>query len=277
MTYTSNRPRDLYDISTLEGELKKTGFQLVYKPEMASTMSDLETGRDVNQNTIILTDHQTKGEGRSARKWSDKAYSSVIFSLLIKIIPSNIAVLADLCAMRVCDSLNQFAGSEIFKIKYPNDIVSANKKVCGILVKNIYNDDLEYKYTNIGVGINVHYGIKDLVKIKTDYEAGSLDDILNHEVRREDVLRKLLVNMRNIADEADIFDNSAQVGMILDAKWKDLSSVYGEEIKILKNGKMVDSGKVVNIGIGRGIEIETALGFKWFNLYDSEMSVRMVN
>lgn len=272
---SSKGPRDLYDIGALGSELKKIGYQLVYEPEMESTMAEFPTNNLIHQNVVILTDHQTKGAGRNERRWSDKAYSSIIFSLIVRINPSNIAVLADLCAMKACDSLNQFAGKEMFKIKYPNDIVYENKKLCGVLVKNFYDDDLEYKYTNIGVGINVHYGIKELAAIKADYEADSLDNVLKNTVRREDVLRMLIINMQKAVNEADIYDNSAQAGVILDAKWKDLSSVYGNEIKIVKNGKIIDSGKVVNTGIGRGIEMQTALGYKWFNLFEGDMSVRM--
>lgn len=227
-----------------------------------------------NQSTVILTDHQTRGKGRQARAWSDKAYSSIIFSLIIKINPANIAVLADLCALKVCSGLNSIAGEEVFKIKYPNDIVFENKKICGILVKNFYDDKLVYEYTNIGVGINVYYGTEELKKLNRDYEAGSLDKTNINFVSRQDIFKKILNNMRNISRETNDFDETSQAGLVLNAKWKDLSSVYGREIKIVKHDKIVDGGEVVNIGIGRGIELKTAVGYKWFNLFESEMSVR---
>ena len=42
------------------------------------------------------------------------------------------------------------------KIKWPNDILSHTKKICGILIENTVSNDRDNSTSIIGIGLNVN-------------------------------------------------------------------------------------------------------------------------
>ena len=56
---------------------------------------------------------------------------------------------------------------ENLKLKWPNDIMSGEKKVCGILVENILADE-NFFYSAIGIGLNISIPEKFLKIIDGD-------------------------------------------------------------------------------------------------------------
>lgn len=70
-------------------------------------------------------------------------------------------------------------------IKWPNDILSADKKICGILIENVIKNKLDY--TIIGVGVNVN---------QTNFEhlpkASSLKNITGIHYDLDEILHLIL-------------------------------------------------------------------------------------
>ena len=60
-------------------------------------------------------------------------------------------------------------------------------------------------------------------------------------------------------------------------KWREISSVLGRKILILKNDKIIDQGLVLDTVIGKGVELETVKGSKWFSLFATDMKARVQN
>ena len=57
-------------------------------------------------------------------------------------------------SLSVLKVLKQF-GVPNLKVKWPNDILSDSKKICGILIENFYRQNFLYS-SIIGVGININ-------------------------------------------------------------------------------------------------------------------------
>lgn len=268
---------DSYDLKSLSAQLLEMGFKLAYFLEVDSTMNLIqkEAANKSGERVVVLVDHQTQGVGREERSWQDKPNCSLMFSVLCQIPQESVAIFADMVTLAIIEALRKESACEV-KVKYPNDLVIDDKKLGGILVKNIYDDKLKYLGTNLGVGLNIHYTQADLDGFKTDYPAVSLDLCTGVFIKRQNLLVEILRILQFLSTEIEVISKNPGAIESFDKKWRLVSSVLGRKIVILKNDKIIDQGKVVNTGIGRGIEMETDLGNKWFSLFDSDMKVRII-
>ena len=114
-----------------------------------------EVAKNINENTIIISEEQTDGHGTKGKTWySDK--DSIICSFLIY--PKNIKKI-DInfsydIGLSISNSLNELLNIKTY-VKKPNDIYLDNKKVCGILVETEYCKSI-LNYIIIGIGININ-------------------------------------------------------------------------------------------------------------------------
>jgi BirA family biotin operon repressor/biotin-[acetyl-CoA-carboxylase] ligase len=270
---------DRYDIDALRKELKTLEYELFYFPKIDSTMQIIETHalEGEGKQIIALTDHQIQGVGRKGRKWLDTPYSSLMFSGLFYIRESSIASFADIVALTLCQTLRRTIGVSSIQIKYPNDLVFDDKKLGGILVKNIYDEKLRYKGTSLGVGINVHYNLNELHKFPTDYPATSLDICTGAFVQRQNLFVEIMRALRYLGTETEVIEANSQARASFEEKWREAASMLGRKITILKYDKVIEEGIVIDVGIGRGIELQTKKAKKWFSLFETDMKARIVN
>lgn len=108
---------------------------------------------------VLFVDEQTAGRGQMGSSWQSQKRKSLTFSVFKQLNGFEIEnqfYLSKVVSLAVCETLKYFQIPEI-KIKWPNDILSANKKLCGILIENIVQQHT-IKGCIIGVGINVNEG-----------------------------------------------------------------------------------------------------------------------
>lgn len=110
---------------------------------------------DHPHGTLVVADRQEAGRGRRGRSWETPAGTSIAMSILIKpdINPNHASMLTLVAAMAVAKAIDKVTGEKAL-IKWPNDIVMGNKKICGILTEM----SAQFDYINhivIGIGINV--------------------------------------------------------------------------------------------------------------------------
>ncbi len=136
------------------------GKNLVYVPECHSTntlASDLCQRTSPVEGTIVITDNQTMGRGQRGNVWHSDAFQNLTFSLILKpsfLRPVDQFNLTMAISLAVCDFLIHRDCDEV-KIKWPNDILIKNKKVCGILIENTLSGD-QLQCSVIGIGLNVN-------------------------------------------------------------------------------------------------------------------------
>lgn len=104
--------------------------------------------------SLAVTHLQTAGKGRLGRVWKTEKDSSAIMSYILmpEISPKDIAAVTQVLGLAVCRTLNRLynIGCEI---KWPNDIICKNKKLCGILCEMSAELD-RVNYIIPGIGIN---------------------------------------------------------------------------------------------------------------------------
>lgn len=105
---------------------------------------------------LVAADRQMAGKGRRGRSWDSPPGRDIYMSLLLRpdIRPSDAPMLTLVMAQSVAEAIREKTGIDA-RIKWPNDIVSGGKKLCGILTEMSAEMDC-INYIVIGVGINVN-------------------------------------------------------------------------------------------------------------------------
>ena len=107
--------------------------------------------------TVVTAETQTKGKGQMGQKWESEAGRNLIMSVLLKDVFNDINELFHLnivFSLAVIDALNSYKVPEL-SIKWPNDIMSDNKKRGGMVIENSIKSDGSIE-SIIGLGLNVN-------------------------------------------------------------------------------------------------------------------------
>lgn len=109
--------------------------------------------------TLVTADRQTNGKGRRGRSWESEESSGIYMSLILKpdMLPEHAPMLTLVMAYSVSVAIrNLLKETEtISYIKWPNDIVMNQKKICGILTEMELNQS-NIAHIIVGIGINVN-------------------------------------------------------------------------------------------------------------------------
>ncbi len=167
---------------------------IIYLEETGSTNDDAKKlgEEDAPHGTLVVSDLQKSGRGSRGRSWETPSGTNIAMSLLIRPIapPERISMLTLVMGLSVAEGIEDaiiakrdrhiskstlmdfsreiLSESKLFpQIKWPNDVVIAGKKICGILTELHMNPDNTINNVVIGVGINVNMtdfpeGIKDI-------------------------------------------------------------------------------------------------------------------
>jgi BirA family transcriptional regulator, biotin operon repressor / biotin---[acetyl-CoA-carboxylase] ligase len=93
--------------------------------------------------TLVTASLQTAGRGRQGRRWEAPAGAALLCSLLVRRFD-------DLLSLRAGLAVADVAGEDA-RVKWPNDVLLAGRKVAGVLVEGRPQDG----WAVVGIGINV--------------------------------------------------------------------------------------------------------------------------
>jgi len=107
--------------------------------------------------TIVIAREQTKGRGQMGAQWISEPGKNLTASVLVKDLPLDMISIYDLNVAVVMAAINVMTMHSIpnAKIKWPNDIMSDNKKVGGILIENSFKSDGTFTAV-VGFGLNLN-------------------------------------------------------------------------------------------------------------------------
>ncbi|MCW5978618.1 MAG: biotin--[acetyl-CoA-carboxylase] ligase [Bryobacteraceae bacterium] len=124
-------------------------FQIARLETTASTMQDAAGGP---VGTVVVAEEQTAGQGRLGRHWHSEPGSGLYFSVVLPLPPGpeppTVATLALGLAAR--DAIQEAAGVTA-DLRWPNDLLIAERKCAGILV------ELRRDALVAGIGVNVNH------------------------------------------------------------------------------------------------------------------------
>jgi len=222
-------------------------IRTLHYESLPSTNTELArlAGNGAAEGLCVVAEEQTAGRGRLQRSWSSPKGAGLYFSILLQpVIPlRSWPLVTFVAALAVGDALLDAFNLQT-DIKWPNDLLAGERKICGILSETI--ETSQGRAAIIGIGINL---TADAYPSELEGLATSVAEETQQAADREVLLAAL--------QEAI-------------AQWYEaLQQHHGDE-KILQawisrspyaNGKMIDvrNGDESFRGITRGLELDGAL------------------
>ena len=145
--------------------------------ETSSTNDVVEKlARDgVREGVVVFAEAQTKGRGRLGRRWLSPPGEGLWFSVLLRpeLPPASVTQLTIAAATAVARAIRSQTGVSP-KIKWPNDILIAGRKVVGILTElSAEQDRVSHVILGIGVDVNVTEFPAELQGVATSLAAAA--------------------------------------------------------------------------------------------------------
>ena len=134
--------------------------------------------------TMIVSEIQKQGRGTMGKKWISQK-GNLFISILFEMNQRNINFkhFAILNAFLLKNVLSKQFSKKI-KIKWPNDLLHKNKKICGILQEVLNYKDK--KFLVVGIGVNTNIDPKD-----KGFLATSLKKIMDKDIDNNKVLKNI--------------------------------------------------------------------------------------
>ena len=213
------------------------GRKVYYYPEITSTntIAKQKAMEKTTEGTIIIADKQTKGRGRKNRTWVS-LWGGLWFSIILypDLPPERGMAVTMTASVSLAQAIEETTGIKPV-IKWPNDLLINNKKVCGILTELDAEID-KINYVIVGIGINVNNEIKDDLKSI----ATSLKEITGSSLHRVKLLRTILKYFdKNYLH----IDNPSYIRK----QWLSYSKIIGKKM-------MITEGENKSIGVVQDVD-----------------------
>jgi BirA family biotin operon repressor/biotin-[acetyl-CoA-carboxylase] ligase len=134
-------------------------FTVLHFDTLSSTNTEAaeQARRGAGEGLCIVADEQTAGRGRQGREWRSQKGSGLFISLVLRprLDPQYLTLIPLLAAVAVYDVLLKAFCIEP-DIKWPNDVLIGDKKICGILSEAV--DTPQGVAVILGIGINLKNG-----------------------------------------------------------------------------------------------------------------------
>jgi BirA family transcriptional regulator, biotin operon repressor / biotin---[acetyl-CoA-carboxylase] ligase len=214
---------------------------------LPSTNTELarHASEGAGEGLAILADEQTAGRGRLQRTWSSPRGAGLYFSMLFQpaIAPELWPLIVFVAVLAVGDALREACEVET-DIKWPNDLLSGERKICGILAESV--ETPTGRAVIVGIGINL---TADAYPAQISQVATSVAEASGRAPEREALLAALL---RALSRWYSLLHEVDGVEKIV-AAWASRSSYASGKVVQVANGDEVWQG------ITRGVEADGAL------------------
>ncbi len=270
----------------------RVGYRLIKTPEqittqeMNATLNTSVIGQDVlslpqvpstnhcikdyikqgaKEGFTLIAQEQTQGRGRRGREWHSQG-KGLYLSIYLKpaIAPQQASKLTLLAALAVTEVLHQQYQIPA-QIKWPNDVLVADKKICGILTE--LSADMEsVHYLIVGIGINVNQDPDDWPDELRNI-ASSLKSVSGKEVDSKLLLKRLLSRM----DQLYLLHQGDQFRCLITAS-KHYSCIVGKNITI-STASATHRGKAIDIADDGSLLVEYEDG-RTEGLWAGDVSIR---
>jgi len=253
--------KPFWDPDELQAQLHTAvlGKRLIVFNRLTSTNDFLKrlARRGAEAGTLVLADQQTAGRGRLGRPWQSPPHVGLWLSFILRPeLPLEfIGALPLAIAVVVAETLSAICG-ETFSVKWPNDILWNQRKICGILCEaqiSPMTDSNQLDYVVAGIGINVNQQPPDF---HPDWRerAVSLRMITAHDVDRQKVFLELAQRLeRNL-----LMNLPPHLPMLL-SRWRSHCAELRKRVS-LRHAQETVTGIFEDIGAGGELILRLANG-----------------
>ena len=225
------------------------GWTLVYHEITGSTNDDARAAARVGARgrKVFLADEQSAGRGRYGRSWVAPASSCLLFSLLLKesLSPVDCTVVASVAVAETIAEETELPA----RIKWPNDVMIGQRKVCGILTEVVAFGDRMAIVVGIGLNVNLDLATAGLPATATSL-AAELGRPVSRSLLFDLVLRRL---------DALLAIEPARLVPMVRARWESLLWRHSQLVR-LSDGADVVEGTVEGLAASGALLLRLANG-----------------
>lgn len=246
---------------------KRIGQKIEYMESCSSTqiIAHQLAQEGTPDGTVVLTEAQTAGRGRMARKWDSAAGKGVWMSVILRpdVVPQKAPQFTLVAAVAVVRAIEEVTKLHP-KIKWPNDILLNGKKCTGILTE-LQSDADGIQALIIGIGLNINQDKEDFDPDVQNI-ATSLKMESGEPVSRQKLVQSLLYYME-IYTQMYIEEGFGMLKIL----WESYSTTIGHPVRARMTNQTLE-------GIAEGItddgvlQLRTADG-KLHGIYSADIEM----
>jgi BirA family transcriptional regulator, biotin operon repressor / biotin---[acetyl-CoA-carboxylase] ligase len=251
------RPNDPIFKTRLSKLMRTKGFgKSIYVFDELDSTQDYADSLPYNKSlhgTIVIAGKQNLGKGRIGRNWISPEgglWMSIIFMPDFNV--DNIIFTQFIGALAVADAIHENTKIKC-RLKWPNDVLINEKKVCGILVDvDIENEN---KKIVMGIGLNANIESSSINNFlpNDNSKAASLKEEYGKDVDLILLIKSILERMEYYYDN---FLSSGKTLEIID-RWKEKSDIFGKKA-IVYDGTQKVMGEVIDIDQNGALLMKTS-------------------
>lgn len=235
------------------------GREILTYEEVDSTMLVAEELAEAGarDGTTVFAERQRKGRGRTGHQWYCPKYKGILMTTILRprLRMDRICLLAGMVAIAATEAVRDTQELHAY-IKWPNDIIINNKKVCGILVEAITPRGKQ-PYFLAGIGLNANLTKRELPR-DVIYPATSLLIEKGVHVERIKLSQALLERLDRWYTRLREGDNRS-----IRRRWSELFPLIGHRARLLERNKEY-VGKIIDLSVQGGLIVELDNGSRKF-------------
>ncbi len=241
----------------LRGTIFDRQLHHFYKIGSTNTAAMAAAADGAAEGSVFLAEEQTAGRGRGAHSWQSARSAGIYCSAVLRpaLPPSDALVLSLAAGLAVGAAIEQVNSRVSADLKWPNDVLIAGKKVCGILTE-MNAEVTRVRYVVVGIGINVNQASfpKEL-----EGEATSLRMATGSEWSRVELAAALLKSLDR--EYRSLLGRTDARRSILQRFAEQSSWVRGKTVRIEENGSRIE-GTTEGLDERGFLKVRTAQGLQ---------------
>ncbi len=155
-------------------------------------LKEISSNDVLKDYTTVTANYQTDGRGQMGTMWNSEKTKNLMCSVFKDC--SNVSIknqfyISMVTSLAIIKTLQSFSVQKL-RIKWPNDILSDDKKICGILIENVIKNK-KLVASIIGIGLNVNQ-----TEFKNLPNASSLKIITGTVFNIDELLQLIIKNLK---------------------------------------------------------------------------------
>ena len=248
---------------------EKIGNRIIRLDEVDSTNSYLKGRNDLLQQhgLVVIADMQTSGRGRVGREFVSLRGKNLTFSVVLhpELPLGEIQVLSLLAGVAVSRVLEKYLNK--IRLKWPNDVLVCEKKICGILLEAITIPEQSFPVLVMGIGLNTKGCLNDYPEELQDIVTTIESEISRNfkivsetetapDLENETIFQQLLLELECCMEEFSggsenlrELNNSASGYSALLQEWLQRAQAIGRKVHSLRDAEEMskDTGTIGTI------------------------------
>ncbi|HQR72382.1 MAG TPA: biotin--[acetyl-CoA-carboxylase] ligase [Burkholderiaceae bacterium] len=235
-------------------------------PSTGSTNEDLlAEGRRVRAAVVQLlaADEQTAGRGRQRRAWIARPRSALLFSLAVPLpaLPAELPAVTLACGVALADHL--IAQGAAVRLKWPNDLMLAGRKLGGVLCELAVEPD---GLGTLVIGVGVNGWLTDDDRARIGQPAAALSEAVSPSLLAGQ--REAWIAALTAAVLRAVRRFAAEGFLPWRARFNELLDPRGELVDIIEDGQVLVSGRVVEVDDRGRLMLATPAGLRAISVGD---------